>query len=426
MSELVYHRRSHGRQFDSVGDDAGALLSAALNCDTRRDDPYRFLGQLHGHGDFLEGSFGNFVWGYEAIDALLRSRTMYKGGSHGSLAFSALTPEQMERIRAESPVLPGFINQIDPPEHTRLRNLIAAAYTPRRVEQLRAFAQEFMDRWCDAADGGSPVEVVKPLAEALPAEVIGHLIGVPVADRADFAAWAQTQALDLDPHAGFDEKLRAARTRVLIRDYVRKLAAERERDPRDDLLSALLAEYRRHGTLTEPEFLSVLMIMYLAGFQTTMHMLTNGIVALCEHPGEYGKLHAEPDLARAATDEILRFDAPVMTIGYRAGADTAIGGRPARTGEYYTLLLGAANRDPRIFPDPARFDITRVNPKPSLSFGAGLHYCLGASLARLEGEVVFSTLARRFAALALAEPPLRTEGFRMRGFERIVVSLRQP
>lgn len=393
--------------------------------DEPRKDIYLLLDELHQYGTHAVTEWGGtWVWGYHEVLGLLRSPGFGKGGKHGSAVLLNLTAEQEEQLRRAGPEIPAYLNRLDNPEHSRLRRLVSHAYVPRMVETLRDVIAQNTVSLLASLPRDEPVDLMKALAEPLPAQVIGELIGLPEHDRAGFAEKALTQALDLDPSATFEYKLYAARMRGEIFEYVRQLIDERRSDLRDDLVSNLIRLQMSDSGLTLPELVSLVMIMYLAGFQTTTHMIGNGLVALLSHQAEYRKLTDDPALAKAATEEILRYDAPVMTIGYFALQAGHAAGEPVDKGTGHTMLLGAANRDPRVFGSPGTFDIRRVDPAPLVSFGNGPHFCLGASLARLEGELVFGQMAQRFPDARLTGPvPQRGETFRFRTFDHVYVTL---
>ena len=296
----------------------------------------------------------------------------------------------------------------DPPDHTRLRRLVSAAFTPRQVDEMHrgvtAFCHRALDAIADAGADGSNVNLKEILASSLPVSVIGTLVGVPEADwvplQQSMSALMRVVELSVSKK-DLDEADRAA---IALHEYFAGLVAERRRTGRDDLASALVAvrDGGRPG-LTEDELLQTLTFVFMAGVDTMVNLLLNGTAALIGHPDQAGMLRADPGRAAAAVEEVLRYDAPVQLVGRVAAAESTIGGVPVPADGLVIAMLGAANRDPARFGEPDAFDITRAGTTV-LSFGGGLHYCLGAPLARLEAGTFLPALLCRFPRLRLAGP----------------------
>lgn len=311
----------------------------------------------------------------------------------------------------------------DPPRHTRLRGLVSKAFTPRSVQQLRPRIQAIVDQLLDAAAGEATIDVIAAFAYPLPITVIAELLGVEPEQRAFFRAESQKIALNLgpsaDPHAG----LHAAEGRGQLRAYFEELIAKRRVEPRDDLVSALVQAEERGDVLTHSELLAMLLLLLIGGHETTVNLIGNGLLALLHHPDQLARLRSEAGGERRAVEELLRYDSPVQYTGRVARTEFTLGGKLIRPGERVRMILAAANRDPAVFADPDRLDLGR-DPCPHLAFGMGVHFCLGAELARVEGEIALTTIVRRFPRLRLVEQPLRWRPTPvMRGLEALTIAL---
>ncbi len=314
----------------------------------------------------------------------------------------------------------------DPPDHTRLRSLVNKAFTPRVVEELRPRIQEIVDELLDAVAAKGEMEVIEDLAYLLPVTVICEMLGVPVEDQEQFKGWSRILVRGLDPEISTppEELRRRAQAIKAFNRYLRQLVTNRRQDPRDDLLTALIAAEEEGNKLTEDELLSTCSLILVAGHETTVNLIGNGVLQLIRHPEELAKLRADPTLARSAVEEVLRFDPPVQFNGRLAGEDIEIAGVTVTRGEFVILLIGAAGRDPAQFDDPDRFDITR-NDDRHMGFGYGIHFCLGAPLARVEGEIALRTLTQRFQDLRLLQdPPPYKDMITLRGLAALPIAFR--
>lgn len=307
---------------------------------------------------------------------------------------------------------------VNPPQHTRLRRLVSRAFTARTVEQLRAPVAGLVDSLLDELDGGG--DFVDTFAFPLPVAVIGELLGVPESDRAAFQPLVRDWTMVLDVFS-LDVLARANEAAAQIRDYLAELAAERRRNPKDDLISALATMSDDGDRLTEEELVTMAALLFSAGFETTTHLLGNGLVALLAHPDQAEALRKDDELAPSAVEELTRFDSSVQISGRMALADTEVGGVPIAKGSRLVCYLGAANRDPERFDSPDRLDLTRREGGP-MSFGGGAHYCLGAPLARLEAQLAFPALLARFPDLELAEGARRRDSLTLRGYLSLPVT----
>jgi len=311
----------------------------------------------------------------------------------------------------------------NPPEHTRLRGLARRAFTPRRVETLRDRVAELADGYLDRMADLRQVDVMAELAFPLPVAVIGELVGVPAADRERFRPLVQSGLLADEPGTSEEDLERADLMDGELEAFFVDLIAERRARPQDDLLSDLIAARDSEGRLSEEELVATAFLLFFAGFVTTTNLIGNGLLALLQHPAELARLWADGDMVATAVEEMLRYDSPVQFLTRTALAPVEVAGAQLERAESVVALVGAANRDPERFADPDRFDVARANNQP-LTFGAGIHHCLGAPLARLEGQVVFERLRQRFASVELANSgPTRAQGI-LRGLRSLPILLR--
>ena len=310
----------------------------------------------------------------------------------------------------------------NPPDHTRMRGLMQRAFTPRMVEKQRAHIQFITDQLLDGVQDAGGMDVVTDLAYPLPVTVIAAMLGVPAADHAKFHSWsvALVNSLDLKRDAQVDA--RAAQATAAFEEYFAHLIAKRRADPQDDLLSALIAAEAAGEKLTTSELFFNSRLLLIAGYETTVGLISNGVYALLQHPEQLHKLQTEPQHIASAVEELLRFDAPIQMVGRAALQDVEYKGHHFKDGDSIGLMTGAANRDPCRFAEPDRLDILRT-PNPHMAFGSGIHYCLGAPLARLEGQIAIQTLFKRMPQLALAiDKPLYRDNYVFRGLQSLPVS----
>jgi cytochrome P450 len=290
---------------------------------------------------------------------------------------------------------------MDPPDHTRVRGLVNKAFTPRRIAALESRIEALVAKLLDATESGGGMDVIADFAVPLPAVVIAELLGVPPEDHPRFKAWSSDliSALGAEegPLAGI-ERARGALAALL--DYLGEIVAQRRREPRDDLISGMIAAQEAHDALTDVELLATSNLLLIAGHETTTNLIGNGLLALLRHPEQLARLRAEPDRMPAAIEELLRFDSPVQATVRVATEDVEIGGQSIDAGAIVVCGIGAANRDPAAFERPDELDLDRTD-NHHLSFGFGVHFCLGAGLARLEGRVALGRLLERHPNLQL-------------------------
>ena len=403
-------------------------LAAIFLTDDGIDDPTPYYHQLRNEAPVHHSASGAiFLTRFEDCRELLRDNRFGKAARDSESLIPSSDPDakavreaQLERAKAEKRVVSMLF--LNPPHHTRQRGLVSRAFTPRRVEQLRDSIRQLADDIVGAfvAEGGG--DFLKEVAFTLPVAVIGTMVGVPEDDWPRFRSIVAALTVGIEPAATADELREAGDAQNEIRDYFKKLVAVRRADPRDDLLSDLIAVDDDGDTLSDEEIISVAILLFSAGFETTTNLIGNGMGALLANPDEMKKLWADPTLCTSAVDEMLRFDSPVQLDGRSALEAAEIAGVSVEPGQRVMTLLGAANRDPAQFTDPDRFDITR-DEGPPMSFASGIHYCLGANLARAEGQEVFGALIRHCASVEASAPLKRRNRVTLRGFESIPLAV---
>ncbi|WP_204334722.1 cytochrome P450 [Micromonospora solifontis] len=388
-----------------------------------RVDPYPTYEKLRAHGPVVPAGPGFYlVTGYAEADAILRDAR-----------FGVLDDDLRDQFMPgwrESPAVLSISRSMlrtNPPDHSRMRRLAAGAFTPRRIAAMRdvvvAQADELIDAMLARGRDGTPVDFQAEFAYPLPVGVICALLGVPAADRPLFRRWATDLTGVLEPEITPEELAVADQGAVELRDYFSELVAERRRAPADDLTTALVQAHDSDGArLSGDELLANLVVLLVAGFETTTNLLGNGLVVLLDHPRAAAALREHPEFAPGYVEELLRYDSPVQLTSRMSTAPARHGEVDLPAASWTIVLLGAANRDPRRYPEPGRFDPWRPQVHP-LSFGAGPHYCLGAALARLEARVAFPLLLRRLPGLALAGTPERRVRLTLRGYATLPVTV---
>jgi cytochrome P450 len=350
-------------------------------------------------------------------DALVTTRPRYGAGVLGKLAAWSAT-------EVTHPVQPPSLLVVEPPQHTRYRKLVTRVFTARAVEQLRERTRAIADELLDGLDPAHPVDLIETYCGLLPVTVISEILGVPPQERATVLALGAAAAPSLDLGLSW-RVFRSVETTLSTFDawLTRHLDALRA-NPGDNLLSRLITAREDGEGLTDRELKATAGLVLAAGFETTVNLLGNGIALLTRDPEQLGVLRARPELWANAVDEVLRVDPPVLMTGRMCLRDTTIAGVPVRRGQLVTTVLAAANRDPAVFENPLAFDVTRPNARDHVSFGAGRHYCLGAQLARMEGEIGLRSIFDRFPDLRPLPGAHRRPTRILRGFERLPAALR--
>jgi cytochrome P450 len=311
---------------------------------------------------------------------------------------------------------------VDPPDHTRLRNLVNKAFTPRMIERLRPRIEAITAELLDGLAAESQADLIGRFAYPLPVIVIAEMLGVPAEDRARFQEWSAVVVRGLDPFVDSETQDAVLDARDALAAYLRGVIAERRRDPADDLITAMIAARDAGDFLGEAELVAMCNLLLVAGHETTVNLIGGGTLALLRHPDQLERLRREPTLARTAVEELLRYSPPVQWTGRVATAEVELGGRRVAAGQSVVAILAAANRDPEAFADPDRLDVGR-DPNHHVSFGRGIHFCLGAPLARLEAQIALPMLLRRFPELHPAGDPEPRPTWNLRGYAHLPVAL---
>jgi len=309
----------------------------------------------------------------------------------------------------------------DPPKHTRLRRLANHAFRPPVIEAMRARITAAADALIDALPADGVFDLMAGFAQPLPVRVICDILGLPPEDYASTKAWSDALAILVEPVRRRADLAAAAQAHEGLADYLREHVARHRREGRrDDLLGSLVAAQDDGAALSDDELLGNLILLFIAGHETTTNLIGNGLLTLLRHPEQLARLRAEPALAASAIEEMLRYEGSVNFLARTPIEPWRIGEATVAPGETIFFMLGAANRDPAVFPEAERFDIGR-HPNPQLGFGAGIHYCIGAPLARLEAQIAIERLLARFPRLALAEaaPPRWRRLINLRGLEAL-------
>jgi unspecific monooxygenase len=407
---------------DIAFDFAANLLPFDPTDSAFRADPYPVYRTVRETGGVIQTQPGTWVaTGFKECASVLRGPQF--GHGDGALIASQVTED------ADGNLVKPFVF-MDPPDHTRVRSLVTKAFSARMVERLRPRAEELVAQLLPAimakADGG-PIDLMSELAFALPSKLISELLGVPAEDHQLFEDWSNALGRGLDPDfmLSADEIEQRERARTEFDAYFAVLAARRRAEPAGDLVSALVAKEEGGDNLTMSEMVSACRLLLSAGYLSTAHLIGNGSAALLRNPDQFAWLRAHPDRIAGAVEELLRYDSPVQTAGMRTAlTDTEIAGQPIARGSGVMVLVGAANRDPAVFEDPDRLDVSR-KPDRNLGFGLGIHFCVGAPLARLATQVALTALVRLDVEQATEEPP-HIRNLVLRGFAELPVFLRTP
>ena len=390
-------------------------------------DPYPFYARLRAEEPVRRVTLrgGAPAWLVTRYDDVV---TVLKDDRFAKDRLNALTPEEARKqpwVPAMFRPLTRNMLDLDPPDHTRLRVLVQTAFTPRLVEAMRPRVEALAEGLLDGLRGRTGFDLIRDYALPIPATVIAEMLGVPAGDRHKFHRWSKAM-VSADPF-GWRRFLVVPHVWAFLR-YIRRLIRAKRAVPGDDLLTALVRAEEAGNRMSEDELVAMTFLLLVAGHETTVNLIGNGVLALLEHPDQLARLRADLSLVRPAVEELLRYGSPLETATERfAREDVTIAGVTIPRGALVYAALASANRDGRQFPDPDRLDITR-EPNRHLSFGLGPHFCLGAPLARLEGQVAIAALLRRAAEFRAAVPPgaLRwRRGLVLRGVESLPVTVTQ-
>ncbi len=382
------------------------------------DDPYPALKKLRELGaPFWHEETSMFLAaGFKDASAVLRNRTLGR-------IFDPKTPESkwesFNWLHSDS------ILDSEPPKHTRLRSLVMKAFNPKKIESLRPEIERITASLLDQAAqkhlNQGHFDLIADFAEPLPVKVIAHLLGFPEKDERLLRPWSQAivKMYEVSPSIADQEAAQQASDEFAA--YVHELMLERQTNPGTDLISDLAAVREEGEKLNTHELIATCVLLLNAGHEASVNGFGNGMVAALENKTQMAKLNADPDgLALTAVDEFLRFDAPLHLFERTATEDTEIGGVTIKKGQKIASLLGSANRDSAVFENPDELDLSR-HPNPHIGFGAGIHFCIGAPLARIEMSVSLPALIKRFGNLELADKPLRRQSFVLRGYDKVLV-----
>lgn len=399
-------------------------------------DPYPLYRKLQRDHPVADVSGSVWAFRYDDVATVLTHSDMSTDDRHSAAhrtqqAQGALSAPYLAQLDDQS-----FLHR-DPPDHTRLRRLVAQGFTPRRVEAQRGFVQRFIADVLDEAIQRGELDVVDELAYPLPIAVICELIGIPETDRAFVAAWPRTQlccsfesgslkaAAELVQAGTGSRQVEADRIQQQLQDYFAWLIDHRRDNPGNDLVSALLAAESDGGQLSIDEINATLRLLFVAGYENAVNLLGHGTLALVRHPDQWAALRDDPTLAAGAVDETLRYDAPFQFTRRIALADLDLGGYRINRGRHVLAVIAAANRDPDHAADPDRFDIRRTGTR-HLAFGSGIHACLGGPLARMQAEATFTALTQRLVDPHLEAHPPRYRPDVFRSLESLPISLGHP
>ena len=398
------------------GDPVARMLLPATKA-----DPYPLYARLRSRG-VVRSPLGLFTAADHAtVASILRDRRFSSSSVHqpGYQPPSYPPDDPRAGLPAED------LLTMDPPDHTRLRRLVAGPFTPRAIAGLEPWIRELTVRLLSAADGAAGFDLIDALAFPLPIAVICHLLGIPAEDQDQFRVWGHDVAASLDPQTAATARTQTKAAELALTGYLQDLVRARRANPDDSILSALIAAEEEGDRLTTGEVVSTALVLLIAGFETTVNLIGNGTVALLGDPDGWHRLREDAALVPAAVEEMLRYDSPVQLTARIATEDVEVGGTMIAAGKPVIAFIGGANRDPEVFEQPDEFLIDRPDPGRHLAFSLGLHHCLGSALARLEARIAIEELTRRYPALELAARPTRRSLLVLRGFESVPVRARQ-
>ena len=400
------------------------ILASIFLTPEGKQDPYPGYAQVRETTAFHQSAFGlKVATRYDDVNAILRDNRFGRGDNTIDPSAFGLTQEEWDERFSRRNEMANSMLGLDPPDHTRLRSLVAKAFTPKTVEQLKPGIQRLTDAFLEPLE--DEVDLMPALALKLPITVISEMLGVPSVDHDSLVPHIKVAVRSLATfEADLDEFTEVYTAMTAIGDYFIELAEHKRTHPGDDMFTDLVHAEEEGDKLTEGELISTVILLFVAGYETTTNLIGNGTRALLLHPDQLQRLRDDRSLMKGTIEEILRWDSPVQLTGRRALEDgLEVHGTTIAKDEEVITILGAANRDPRVYDDPDTFDITRKGPAP-LSFSAGIHYCLGAALARAEGDIVFSSMLDRYRAIEPAWTELTyRDNLVLRGLEALPVRL---
>ncbi|MFE1246938.1 cytochrome P450 [Streptomyces sp. NPDC058735] len=387
-------------------------------------DPYPAYAELRQRGrvHFFEPTNQWLVPHHADVSALLRDRRLGRTYQH------RFTHEEFGRTPPPPEHEPfhtlndhGMLD-LEPPDHTRIRRLVSKAFTPRTVERLKPYVRGLADELASALVAAGGGDLLRDVAEPLPVAVIAEMLGIPEADRAPLRPWSADICGMYELNPSEETAAKAVRASVEFSDYLRELIAARREQPGDDLISGLIEAHDEGDRLTEQEMISTAVLLLNAGHEATVNATVNGWNALFHHPSQLELLRADPTLVPSAIEELMRYDTPLQLFERWVLDEIEIAGTTIPRGAEIALLFGSANHDPAVFADPSRLDLTRRD-NPHISFSAGIHYCIGAPLARIELAASMGALLERAPTLRPVSEPVRKPNFVIRGLEGLSVEV---
>ncbi len=411
-------RRVVGRRVKGGDEVARLMIDPAVIA-----DPYPHYDDLRARGRLVSNGIVLNTAHHDVATAVLRSTDIgVVGGPSGRAPLALRYAVRIAGPGPLGPAEPPSMLSVDAPDHTRYRKLVTRAFSARAVAALRSRTEQIAAELLDGMRGPR-ADLIDDYAALLPATVIAEMLGAPVEMRGQFLTWGAGAALSLDAGLPYRDFLRSERDISALQSWMRGHFEHVRRNPGENILSALVHAHSAEGRLSEDELTSIAMLLLAAGFETTVNLIGNGATLLTANPEQLAVLQASPERWPNAVDEVLRLDSPVQRTGRIAHRTTQVAGETVREGQVVVIMLGGANRDPAVFPDPARFDVTRANAGEHVAFSSGIHYCLGAGLARMEGEVGLRALFDRFPDLTPAGPPHRRPTRVLRGYDAMPVRL---
>lgn len=382
-------------------------------------DPYPIFAKLRGEAPVFWSEKGDYwlVTSYEFAREILGDLHFEKGARRFKaldMLAKFIPNKEMLCFRQQS-----MLNQ-NPPDHTRLRSLVNKAFTPSMIAKMRSHIESIANELLDKVESKKEFDLVADFSFPLPATVIAEMLGVPAQDRDRFKGWSHALVGVLEPNPRVLNVAKTIHAYKELTDYLKPLVEERRREKREDLISALVESEEEGNRLTEAELLSNTVLLLIAGHETTTNLIGNGILALLRNPEQMDALKQNPDLMPGAVLEFLRYDSPVQMVRRIADCELEIGGKEVLPEQNVIVALGAANRDPSMFAEPDKLDITRANAGKHLAFGHGIHHCLGSTLAETEAQIAIGTMLRRLPNFKLKTEKLEhKEPFSLRGLKSL-------
>ena len=416
------------KQENDINSEMGKLVEASWNPfdPDFLINPYPQYELLRDQDPVHRTAFGNLVvTRFDDVFEVLRNPNT--SVDRDNTAEGMDRPEHIKKLQDASMDRPPSILMLDPPEHTRLRKLVQRTFTPRGIEKMRYLTTEIVEDLLDQLAEKREIDLIKDFSFVVPFVVIHSMLGLPDADMLDVREWSQTLVQTLEPNISPEQVDAAIWGGTQLNEYLTEALAWKRNQPGDDLLSDLIAVEEGGEGLTEPELLSMISLLFVAGHETTVNLIGNGTHSLLNSPEQFNLVLNDSSVDSTIADELLRFDSPVQNSGRLLLEDMELSGVHVEAGELVLTALGSANRDPRFWGDSAHvLDVKRQDASRHVSFGSGVHYCLGAALAKMEGEIAVTKLIRRFPEISITSEPTYNSRIILRGREEFPVDLGSP